>query len=283
MLQQLLYFLYCSLVCLAWGLPVVQLGKTGQAAKPRPGPLDLILGFFCGLALTSLLAALLSLVFPLRPYLLGALTLVPAAWTVAGWGKAVRSDAPPARHFTVPVTALGYLGFLGLVAALLFTLASRPPVMEDMDLYHLQIIRWNQEFGTVPGLANLYLRYGFYSNWLYDVAFFALPFRQENFLYLNLTLAIWFTGFLLNRLHAYMQLPPTRQHRFLAGLALLVLLFCLAEWKLIRGSSRSTSYDFAVAVFALVFLLLATESLLQPGSRRPAALPAMLLLAAAAP
>jgi hypothetical protein len=36
----------------------------------------------------------------------------------------------------------------------------------DTDLYHAQIIRWYNEYGTSPGLGNLHTRFAFNSSWL---------------------------------------------------------------------------------------------------------------------
>ncbi|NDV79447.1 hypothetical protein [Dysgonomonas sp. 511] len=46
----------------------------------------------------------------------------------------------------------------------------------DADLYHIQNIRWNEEFSAVPGLANLEDRFGFNSNYLLISALFSFRF-----------------------------------------------------------------------------------------------------------
>lgn len=46
----------------------------------------------------------------------------------------------------------------------------------DASYYHHQFVRWIEEYGTVPGLANLELRFGFNSNYLLLSAPFTLRF-----------------------------------------------------------------------------------------------------------
>jgi hypothetical protein len=134
--------------------------------------------------------------------------------------------------------------------------------MEDMDLYHLQIIRWNHEFGTVPGVANLYLRYGFYSNWLYSIAFFSFPFSHQNFLFLNVTLSFWGFLFLIYKLSYYkFRNDSGKIQNAFGALYFLILSFMLLEWKLLRGNSSSTTYDFVVTFTILVVLTYLLEDI----------------------
>src|SRR5262249_44212825 len=81
--------------------------------------------------------------------------------------------------------------FVGLIVFLL--LSSLQPVNGDTQLYHLQVIRWQHEYGTVRGIVNLYPRLGLNSNWLNLVSCFYLPFlKDENFTYLNGSFVSWF-------------------------------------------------------------------------------------------
>jgi hypothetical protein len=49
-----------------------------------------------------------------------------------------------------------------LILALIVT--SNMPLNYDSPLYHIQAIKWIQEYSAVPGLANLHLRFGYNSN-----------------------------------------------------------------------------------------------------------------------
>ncbi|KOY86475.1 hypothetical protein AD998_10255 [bacterium 336/3] len=51
----------------------------------------------------------------------------------------------------------------------------------DEGLYYIQHVRWIQNYGFVPGLANLHLRLGFNSNWHNLATLFDYPFLSKNF------------------------------------------------------------------------------------------------------
>ncbi|EMO63800.1 hypothetical protein LEP1GSC133_1179, partial [Leptospira borgpetersenii serovar Pomona str. 200901868] len=50
-----------------------------------------------------------------------------------------------------------------LLSALIFFLYPPSPFAYDSGLYHIQSIKWIQEYSVVPGLANLHGRFGFNS------------------------------------------------------------------------------------------------------------------------
>jgi hypothetical protein len=62
-----------------------------------------------------------------------------------------------------------------LILFLLSCLALSQGILLDRDagLYHLPLIRWIAEAGSVPGLANLHGRFGFNSTWLTSAALFS--------------------------------------------------------------------------------------------------------------
>ncbi|AXR65750.1 LIC_10190 family membrane protein [Leptospira mayottensis] len=68
-----------------------------------------------------------------------------------------------------------------LLSALIFSL--NPPLAYDSGLYHIQSIKWIQEYTVVPGLANLHGRFGFNSNIFTIFALTSLKevFKQEIF------------------------------------------------------------------------------------------------------
>lgn len=68
-----------------------------------------------------------------------------------------------------------------LLSALVFSL--NPPFAYDSGLYHIQSIKWIQEYSVVPGLANLHGRFGFNPNIFTIFALTSLKeiFKQEIF------------------------------------------------------------------------------------------------------
>jgi len=66
-----------------------------------------------------------------------------------------------------------FLAFLAaIVISCLGAYSSWPAWAYDTDLYHAQIIRWYNEYGTPPGLGNLHGRLAFNSSWLSLAALF---------------------------------------------------------------------------------------------------------------
>ena len=58
----------------------------------------------------------------------------------------------------------GILSVWGIVIILFSYGTSRGYLHYDTSLYHAQSIRWIEEYGVVPGLASLQLRYGYNSS-----------------------------------------------------------------------------------------------------------------------
>ena len=81
--------------------------------------------------------------------------------------------------------------------------ASGAPDNYDTSLYHLQAIKWIEEYPVVPGLANLHSRFGFNSNvfLLYALTSFKNLFRQEIFS-LNLIIFFVISSYILNNLNS---------------------------------------------------------------------------------
>jgi hypothetical protein len=130
------------------------------SALPNPW-LWLWLGFF----VSSTLAMGGSLVLPLNT---GSLVIF---FALGGWGMFLRYKKFKGNFFkpTPNSTAKRVFLFVGLY--FLFYLSCRlaysewPGQWSDTGGYHAQIIRWANEYGTLPGLGNLYGRLGFNSSW----------------------------------------------------------------------------------------------------------------------
>lgn len=268
MLQNLFYILFISITALIWGLPLFFFQRRQAANGFRLNSETIILSFFAGIIIIGLLSSWLSLFFPITYPVLLILTLILAVFELLWLRKAIRQKILTIVPFKIKLNAVTV--FFICTSLLFIFLASRHPVMEDTDLYHVQIIRWNQRYGTVPGLANLYLRYGFYSNWFHLISIFTFPFHHQNFLFLNLTLGCWFLIFLLHKLQLHLSNRDNPVNRIAGIFYFLTLAYMLAQWNLFRGNASSTTYDFIVTVLLLIALLLITESFLlnkDPGNK----------------
>ena len=248
MLENLLYFLVTSLFCLLWGMPIIYWFDPKTKRDNEYNLEQLIFSFFIGLAALSLISAWISIFTGVK---IQVLVLVSLPWVVY-WGGFLKRLQFSLKN----INSLNKQDALFIVSVLFmfFTLSSGQPVFEDTELYHVQSIKWINEYGTVPGLANLYLRYGFYTNWFRLISLFELPFVPSNYLYLNNALCVWFFFFIYYQLKKFSGLHAPTYSKHLRLYYILVLLYMLFEWDLFRVASSSTSYDFVVTVYTLLIL-----------------------------
>jgi hypothetical protein len=76
---------------------------------------------------------------------------------------------------------------------MIIVLNAGPTIMDDTDSYHIQMVKWVREFGSVPGIANLHLRFGFNSSWFISIASFSYGHEGvNNYTALNGLLYLYF-------------------------------------------------------------------------------------------
>jgi hypothetical protein len=154
----------------AWALIFVVVSIIGHGALALLGANDvrpgdrLILGAWIGT--TGLVVALLavSLVLPVTPVVAACTAAVLAALGAAAsrHAAATTRSLVPSPH-GLPRWALG-VG-VAAVAVGAAALASDPVTLYDSLVYHVGIIRWLREVGTVPGVALVHNRLGHVSAW----------------------------------------------------------------------------------------------------------------------
>jgi len=141
--------------------------------------------------------------------------------------------------------------FLGII--LFVIMGSVKPVNLDMQIYHLQIIRWQTEYGTVPGMANLFPRFGQGSNWFNLVSFFYLPFlKASNFAYVNISFVSWFFIWLFFKCRYHLNQEGHKTHRLLSLYYFCLFIFFMLDWQLYRDAANSTNYDVPVTAFIIM-------------------------------
>src|SRR5688572_13905647 len=94
---------------------------------------------------------------------------------------------------SLPLYAKSLLALLWLM---ILVINAGPVIMDDTESYHIQAIKWIQEQGSVPGIANLHERYGFNSSWFSSIALFNFP-QGNLFSGLNGTLSLWFSYYII--------------------------------------------------------------------------------------
>lgn len=251
MLFQLLYFVVISFFCILWGLRIAVRKKEVLTVG------RLLLSFFAGLSVLSVLSSWIGLFIAVRFELL-LLFSIPVIFL-----NFFRLRELFAFHFLSIFRKLSKAEaiFISLCFVLFCFLSTGKPTMEDTDLYHIQNIKWIHEYGTVPGLANLYLRFGFYSNWFHLISFFDIPFLNKNFLYLNFTFVVWLFLFLFYQYKKY-KAGNSPLQKNLSVFFFLLLVFMLLDWNLFRVAGSSTSYDFVVSGIGLLCISLLIEKVI---------------------
>jgi hypothetical protein len=154
-----------------------------------------------------------------------------------------------------PAPALGAAGWLlGLVVVIAAAQTASPLSSYDTGLYHIQAIRWIEQYPAVPGLANLHDRLAFSGPWFVAQALFdPVLFGGRCAFGLNGLIFVVAVAYCLGGLDGgFADLTLSR----------LLRLGCvpLAFW-LLRRSLSSASPDAPLALLSWVVLLLLAEKL----------------------
>lgn len=265
MLYLVLAYPIISAICLWAGWLFYQvLPSSHPSAAPYTRPI--ILYLLTGLMLLTGVAQCIVLLSPLGPATLLAILPVMGILHLTR-----RRNAPSFPNFFdgIPPKKRGLL--IAAVCSLLLMiliLNAGPTIMDDTDSYHIQMIKWIQEYGTVPGIANLHLRFGFNSSWFVAIALLCPRIGViDQYLVLNGLLSLWFCYYFAEKIaRSFFQrnadgrdIAGVGGHPAIGfgnpGLASCVLLAAgLLIWPLVRGNAASTNYDFIGTVCVLILL-----------------------------
>ena len=271
MLQQLVHIILVSIVCIIWGIPVLLIWK-GTIDRDdfwyHSFVAKLSFLFFCGCIVISLLSSWVSLVGPLRFLYLAILTLMVIAYFIFFRGNALKHIFEGTFKQNVRFNWVNGV-FVSIAIVVFLLLSSLQPVNGDTQLYHLQVIRWQHEFGSIPGIVNLYPRLGLNSNWLTVISWFYLPFlKSENFTYLNSAFVAWVFIWLFSTWYFHFkQMRERKPSRVLACFYFLFLIYGLFDWQLFRDAANSTNFDFPVNAFLVIILSYFIESIMNGSVR----------------
>ncbi len=268
MLQQILYILISSCICCAWGLPpLLLLGKNAPADHRWYRSWLSFIAFLSllGCITLSTISSWCYLFIPMKFGYLLCITVIQLPVTLLLGRKKLLTHLPGKKNIPAPLRGPA-LFFLTLGACLLLLLSCLPVSSGDTQIYHLQLISWATQFPVVPGLANLFPRFGLGSNWFDLIALFHIPaWTAGSFSYLNATLAIWFFIWLFCRWHYHWaKAASSAGSRALCLFYFLVIAYCLLDWELLRGTANSTDYDTIVTVCVFLPIDFWLEGLLEP-------------------
>lgn len=262
MIQQLLHIIIISGICMLWGIPIhyLLIRKFKDPFWPQHGvPLPCFL-FFSGFLVLSVLNSWMALLLPLNFRLLLTesvflLLLLPLYSPI----KILNTNKSNSfRRFSLLETI-----FFILVLIVLTYLSSGNSVNGDTAIYHLQIVRWIQEQGTVPGLANLFPRLGLGSSLFNMISLFYIPwFKSVNFNFLNLTICLWAFTWLLSKWHFnFSRSRQEYRYRVMSVYYLALILYLIFDWQLLRDTSNSTAYDFMVSFLGIISISFLIEDI----------------------
>lgn len=242
MLVFLLYHIFITFFCLWAGYLC---SKYILRKKDQTSP---IVNIIYGLILLTLLCQVWILFFPLTDIFQLAVVfglLVIAIFKRDDFIKAFNQFFNEIRSLTLAPKLLLVTGWF-----MILVMNTGPILMDDTESYHMQMVLWIREYGTVPGLVNLHERFGFNSSWFTSIAFFSFPTdRIDSYQLLNGVISIWMLYYLVTQSSVLFQLKKN-QLAFTALMLLTVVIFC---WPLIRGNAASSNYDF-IAAFILLIL-----------------------------
>ncbi|MEY2486499.1 MAG: hypothetical protein QOH39_2147 [Verrucomicrobiota bacterium] len=159
-----LYLLWLLVVLFCCGSVVRHLlikmtGTTSSGAESGPAE-EISDTLLLGLVFLTSLVSAVSLMHPIDAKVAIVLSILMVALGGRDLWHLVRTFL---SHQGMPTWSLRWVG-AGCIGTMVFVAADQA-IHYDTGLYHAQMVRWNKEFGVVPGLANLHARLGFDSAW----------------------------------------------------------------------------------------------------------------------
>jgi len=143
---------------------------------------NLIDKLLLGLCLLIIPLSIWSLWLPSNHYFLAVVFCVSIIYWIIRWPQAhglyVKAKELFKTSFSTSRITILIVGILSL----LFFFSWQHDVY-DAAFYHLQNVRWNEEYAVVPGLANLDDRFGFNSNYFLLSAIFSFRFILSDAIY----------------------------------------------------------------------------------------------------
>lgn len=257
MLLLLLAGIYAAVLPLGWGVWLAQLVRASLGLADDQPPLKPLLLWLGGLLLLTVVLEVASLLGPLHTLAhLGALAVGAAGLGQVAGRRVLAQLWAGWRQWPALVRGLAAL----LVVYVLFLSAMPTPSLETA-MYHAQSLRWLEEMGIVPGLANVNIHIGFNSAWFVPEALFSWGrYLGSPLQVLNGVFYVYFGCYCLSGLARLRR----RQVRLTDVLRLLLLL-CVSQ---ISVDLASLSSDPAVTLLLCFLLLEALEPPL-PAARQP--------------
>jgi hypothetical protein len=254
MLQLIFHSILISLTCIIWGTPLMLLVKNKQnqvTFQQSSTGEQLASLFFAGLLTLSFLSSWACLFLPVNFLLLVLLTAPLLLYLFIKRKTATGLFQQTLFVSKIPVIEMV---FAGICVLIFFVAGSLKSANGDTQIYHVQVIKWFNEYGAVPGIANLSPRFGLGSNWFNLISIFRIPFfTNENYTWLNTTAVLWFFIWLFSKWkYHHSKSAGAKENSVISHFYFLILVYCLFEWELFRDAASSTNYDFIVTALTLM-------------------------------
>ena len=243
------FHVFISAICVVTGCLFYSLVPSQHKVSSRP----VIFYAFTGLICITLITQVLVLFMPIN-FLVAILTIA----FIIIFSLIQRNKLIPIYKILFfqirQVSAAQYLA-IAAVWIMILLINAGPIMMDDSESYHIQMTKWINEYGTVPGIVNLHERFGFNSSWFSSIAFFFSAGKFVNsYTALNAVISFWFSAFLITKLISTDHRSSIAKSSINIPL-LLALVISILCWPMIRGNASTANYDFiSTAVIAILFI-----------------------------
>jgi hypothetical protein len=195
-----------------------------------------------GLVVVNTITVLISIFFPISNFILLCTALPIAAFIFYIKKILIEIYQTICSKYHILLLSAPFL-LLG------FSIALQEPLLYDTGLYHIQSIKWIEEYATLPGLANLHHRFGFNPIVFNLSALTAIPtiFHQEIFS-INYVLFSIFTIYFIDKLYYIFKKNAINNYFAFYSVFFYVLL-------LLSTHLSSPSPDFSSSTFLLFIFL----------------------------
>lgn len=242
MLSLLIAHIIISIACIWSGFLFYRLFP-GNRIEQHP----LIFYAISGLVVLSVFTQIVVLIFPINIYVQLAVAAILLIFLLLRWTDFKNiSKLSLAGSSSWPLPS--FIPFLIMWFVILLINAG-PVIMDDTESYHIQSLKWIQEYGSVPGLVNLHERFGFNSSWFSTVALFSFSTDTSGgFTVLNGVLSMWLCYWCMSKYNQFQ-----KENKPQAALTILIIVVTgLIVWPLIRGNAATTNYDFITTCIVVI-------------------------------
>lgn len=244
MLLLLLLHLFITVSCLWAGYLFYRM--VGEEALPGKALIAFAISGLIGLTLLTQIFALFIPIGNTFSLLTFSLLAVSALSMRKAFGRLLRQAISE-------IIAISFFGKVCLFClwVIILMLNSGPLIMDDTESYHIQMVQWIEQYGSVPGIANLHERFGFNSSWFSSIAVFHFSFKKiNNFTALNGTLSLWFCTYFIS-----LAFNRYKSNAAVCFAALFTLILSFASWPIIRGNAATTNYDYISMLIVVVLCI----------------------------